>query len=357
MSGAVLALVLVLTSVGMLTTMRTMVRTQFDEVQRQDATVTVTAQAASSHTADRLGALDGVTAVEPSMQAPVTVAAADAVGGDAHGDSYGTSLTGYRPDTDMHGFPGRDGRPRGLPAEGVLAGSALADRLHVTAGNRLTITTAGGKAHRVALAGFVEEPMGTSLYGSLDTVRAATGAPADSLLLRFTDDADRDRLRTQISGLGGVVAYTDSQALRAQVDGYLGLFWIFTGMMLILGGILAFAVIYVTMTVNIAERTGELATLRASGVPLRRVAGALAAENLTATVLAVPVGLAVGTVVAWAFMRSFSSDLFTMRLDLGWPTLLLAAVGVVGAAAVSQLPAVRAVRRLDIARVVRERAQ
>jgi putative ABC transport system permease protein len=50
--------------------------------------------------------------------------------------------------------------------------------------------------------------------------------------------------------------------------------------MIVLGGILAFTVVYVTMTVNVVERTTELATLRTAGVPLRRVAGALATESL-----------------------------------------------------------------------------
>ncbi|WP_406102923.1 FtsX-like permease family protein [Streptomyces sp. NBC_01003] len=355
MSGAGLALVLVLTSVGMLTSMRTMVHTQFDTVERQDATVTVAAEGSSAAgVEDRLFGLAGVTAVEPSTAVPVTVAST----GDAtHPDSYSTSLTGYRPDTDMHGFLDSHGHTRELPGNGVLAGSALAEKLKVSVGDRLTVTVPGERPRQATLAGFVEEPMGTALYGTFDTVRTATGTEPNSYLLRFADGTDRDRLRTEVSDLDGVVAYTDAQALRDQVDGYLSLFWIFIGVMLVLGETLAFAVIYVTMTVNIAERTGELATLRAAGVPLRRVAGALAAENLTATLLAVPAGLAAGAAVAWAFLRSFSSDLFTIRLDLGWPALLLAAASVVAAAAVSQLPALRAVRRLDIARVVRERGQ
>ena len=65
---------------------------------------------------------------------------------------------------------------------------------------------------------------------------------------------------------------------------------------------------------------------------------------------------ALGWVAADRFMALYSSDLFTLPLHLPWWALALAALGVVLAAALSQLPAVRAVRRLDVARVVRERA-
>ena len=116
-------------------------------------------------------------------------------------------------------------------------------------------------------------------------------------------------------------------------------------------------VIYVTMTVNLSERSSELATLRAAGVSTPRLTAALALENLAATVAAIPIGLAAGAAAAWIFLRSFNSDLFSMHLSLGWVTLLLAALAMLAAAALSQLPAARMVRNVDIARVVRERAQ
>ena len=110
------------------------------------------------------------------------------------------------------------------------------------------------------------------------------------------------------------------------------------------------------MTVNVAERTAELATLRAAGAPTRRLTAALALENLTATALAVPIGLAVGLGVGWVFLRSFNNDLFHLHLSIGPAALTLAVMAVMAAAVVSQLPAARLINRIDVARVVRERA-
>jgi putative ABC transport system permease protein len=55
-------------------------------------------------------------------------------------------------------------------------------------------------------------------------------------------------------------------------------------------------------------------------------------------------------------MASFSSDLFNFDLHVRPTTFLFTAVGVLLAALMSQLPILAAVRRIDIARVVRERA-
>ena len=66
-------------------------------------------------------------------------------------------------------------------------------------------------------------------------------------------------------------------------------------------------------------------------------------------------GLVVGYLGAAAFMASFSSDLFNFDLDVRPSTFVLTAAGVLLAALLSQLPILSAVRRIDIARVVRER--
>jgi putative ABC transport system permease protein len=346
--GSVLALVLVLASLGMITTMAHALHLQYDDVERQDATVTV-APGASAAVRTDLQALPQVTAVEQSQVGPVTVTRGTA--------SYSTALQGFRTDTVMHGFRGTDGGSMALPRSGILAGSALADHLHVGVGDTVTLTAPGGTPTRERIAGFVDEPLGTNLYTAPSTARRILGqAGSQTLLARFAPVANRTALRRTITRMNGVVAYADAHALLQSMNRYLGLFWAFVGIMVALGAALALAIIYVSMAVTVVERTNELATLRAAGVPLRRVAATLATENLLATLIGIPAGLLLGWVAADQFMGLYSNDLFTLPLSLPWWTLLLAAAGVLAAAALSQLPAVRAVRRLDIARVVRERA-
>src|SRR5262249_5611646 len=273
------------------------------------------------------------------------------------GHIYPTSLTGLEPATVMHGFRTPDRTARTLPADGVLAGAALADKLGVRVGDVMTVIPAAGPAHEVRLAGLLDEPLGAGRHVTNATARSITNAGPDGYLLRFNHDVDRHRMRAAATNLTGVVAYSDTQAVENQIDRYLVIFWVFAGAMLVLGALLAFTVIYVTMTVNLAERTGELATLRAAGAPIRRLTAAVAIENVAATLLAVPFGLATGVGAGWRFLRSFNNDLFNLHLSVGVGALLLAAVAVIAAAAVSQLPAARLIRRIDVARVVRERAQ
>jgi len=347
MVGGVLALVLILASTSMLTSVRAMVDTEFDQVQRQDATVLV---APGANDVDaQLQSLPRVAVVEPAAIARVTVV--------VNGHPYPTSLTGLEPATVMHGFRNPDGASRSLPAGGVLAGAALANKLGVRVGDDLTVVPSTGPARSIHLAGLVDEPLGTALYSTNATARSITNAESNGYLLRFGNGADRDRVRATASGFSGVVAYTDNRAVENQLRSYLVIFWVFAGATLVLGALLAFTVIYVTMTINLAERTGELATLRATGAPIRRLTATVAIENIAVTLLAVPIGLAAGVGAGWLFLRSFNNDLFSLHLSVGASALTLAAIAVTAAAAGSQLPAARLIKRIDVAKVVRERSQ
>lgn len=346
MVGGVLALVLILAPGSMLTSVRAMVDIEFGWVQRQDATVLVAPGA--NDVGAQLQSLPGVAIVESATTARITVA--------ANGHTYPTSITGLEPATVMHGFRTPDGTARTLPANGVLAGAALADKLGVRVGDDVTVVPAGGIAREVRLVGLVDEPLGTAVYATNEVVQSITNAGSNGYLLRFDHDSDRDRLRADATGITGVVAYTDTRAVENQLHRFLVIFWAFAGTTLVLGALLAFTVIYVTMAVNLAERTGELATLRAAGAPIRRLTATVAIENLAATLLAVPIGLAAGVVAGWLFLRSFNNDLFNLHLSVGTTAMVLATVAVTAAAVISQLPAARLIKRLDVATVVRDRS-
>jgi putative ABC transport system permease protein len=347
MVGGVLALVLILASAGMLTSVRAMLNVQFNSVQRQDATVLTAPN--SNDVGAQLLSLPGVAIVEPATIARVTIV--------TNGHTYPTSLTGLEPATVMHEFRAPDGGARTLPPDGVLAGAALANKLSVRVGEDMTVMPAAGPARQVRLAGLVDEPLGTALYATTTVAQSITNAGPDGYLLRFDNGVDRNRVRAAATGLAGVVAYTDAHAVKNQIESYLVIFWVFAGAMLVMGALLAFTVIYVIMTVNLAERTGELATLRAAGVPIRRLTAAVAVENIAAISLAVPIGLVAGIGAGWMFLRSYNNDLFNLHLSVGPAVLILATVAVIVTAAVSQFPAARLIERIDVAKVVRERAQ
>ncbi|HET6495836.1 MAG TPA: ABC transporter permease, partial [Thermoleophilia bacterium] len=211
----------------------------------------------------------------------------------------------------------------------------------------------------VRVAGFVDEPLGTFAYMSLPALRAASGSgndPVNAAMVVFAPGADASVVREELNALPQVAAVIDSRALYATAQSYMGLFYAFVGLMVVLGAVMALALIYTTMSSNISERLTEMASLRAAGMGRRDLAILISGENMLLTCLGIVPGLIVGYYAARAFMASFSSDLFTFDLVLRPWTPVVVALALIVAALLSQWPVLRAVERIDIAKVVRERS-
>ena len=163
-------------------------------------------------------------------------------------------------------------------------------------------------------------------------------------------------MRRTLEDLDGVAAVVLTRALEAAVDEYMGLFYALVGIMLVLGAALAFVLVFNTMTVNLAERTVEVATMKAEGVSAGRLAKLITVENLMVMVGATVPGLIIAYYVAVVFMASFDSDLFTFTLHIRPLTFLWTALAIIVVGLASQRPGFRTLRALDVARVVRERS-
>ncbi len=346
--GVILSLILILASWSMLDTMNGLLEVQFEQVQRQDARVDFAGPQDPS-VLDRLRDVRGVAEAEPVMAAPVALRGPDG--------SYGSVLQALPRDTDLHGFILTDGSETTLPDMGVLVGVGARSIIGVEAGGTATLALPDlGVSVPVTVRGYLNEPLGTFVYTSLDRVRQLAGSavPITSALLRFDDGADRDRVRRSIQELEVVASYEDARSLVALFEEFTGLFYGFIGVMLGLGALMAFAIMFTTMSVNIGERSREVATLRASGARLGQISRLISSENLIMTLLGIAPGLVAGVIGGRLLMDSYSSDLFRLDLIVRPWTLVIASVAIVAVAFVSQWPSLRAVRRLDIASVVRE---
>jgi putative ABC transport system permease protein len=342
--GVILSLTLILTSWGMVDTVEILLDRQFEVIQLQDAQIYFDPTAEG--TLEALEDTEGIERAEPVAQTSILV--------EANGEQYATELIAFDPDTEMHDF-GTAG-PLGA---GLVVGRSLAGILGIDIGDDVRLIAGGGAGSLVLpIDGFVDEPLGTFVYGDRADVRTLTDTSLTrSAMVTFADDVERNAMRRTLTDLPGVLAYADSQALYDTAQSLLSLFYAFVGVMLAFGALMAFALIFNTATVNAAERSAELAAMKVNGVSSGQIARLMAAENLLLTIVSILPGLAIGYGVSAVFMDTFSSDLFDFGLQMRGRTLLLSALAIVVVSAVAQWPTKRAIDSLDVARVVRERSQ
>ncbi|MEE9178127.1 MAG: FtsX-like permease family protein, partial [Acidimicrobiia bacterium] len=173
---------------------------------------------------------------------------------------------------------------------------------------------------------------------------------------RYEPGASGSLAVSAIRDVEGVAAVTDTTELRALLEQFQAFFYVFIGMGLAFGGAMAFALIFNIISVNVAERVSEFASMRANGLTHRRVAAMITGETFLLTAIGIVPGLVAGYWAAVAFMNSFSSDQFPIVAEVRPWTFFLTALGLMAVAGISLIPAVRAVKRINVGEVVRERA-
>lgn len=348
-AGVVLSLMLVLVSWGLIDTVNWLLDRQFVQIEREDATVHFAGTAATNDVRS-LTAIEGVAEAEPVLTVPVSVA-----GRDAH---YDTALTVLSDETVMHRFVTPDGEWIPLPANGLVLGKSTRDLLGIEPGDEVTLSVTGLGDMEVPVVAFVDEPLGTMAYLARSQAESLTGVPlpATSAMVTYDPGTDATTLRSAITEIPNVAAFEDTKALYSTMQDYMVLFYAFVGLMLLFGGAMAFALIFSSMSVNIAERTREVATLLAVGTDRRTISRYITAENLIVAILGIPLGLIVGYLAAWEAMGSFSSDLFSFDLSIRPMTFVWAACAILLVGLISQWPGLRAIRRISIAEVVKERS-
>ena len=350
-AGVSLALILVLVSWGMIDTMQNVVTVQFTQVATNNGQAQYQQPIGRSQL-DQLESVAGVSDAESVINRAVSI------GYD--GTVYATAFTAFDADTVMHGFIDEDGDPVPLTDDGVLIDQGITAQIpDLAPGDRVDLTFPGLGDTKVTatVTDFSYQPLGTFVYGTKTWAEQNIAeAPATTALLTTDADADPDQVRRDVAALPGVVAYAETSALQDTYNQFAGLFYVFVGAMLALGAAMAFAIIFTTMSVNIVERQRELATLRAAGVRHRTLAGLVGGENTIVAALGVVPGLILGVASAQVMLQTYSNDQFILDLSIKPLTLVLSAAAIMGVAIASQIPGLRALRRMNVAEVVRERA-
>jgi len=117
--------------------------------------------------------------------------------------------------------------------------------------------------------------------------------------------------------------------------------------------VIAFGVVYNTARVSLSERSRELASLRVLGFTRAEISTILLGELGVVTLVAVPLGLALGYVCAGLLIAAFNTELYRFPLVVSAATYAYAALAVLAATVVSALVVRRKLDHLDLVAVLK----
>ncbi len=325
-----------------------MVEVQYGMSQREDLMANFT-EPTSLRSLYSLRGLQGVDHVEGFRQVPAKL--------QFEHRFYRTVVQGIHPDGKLKRLLDTDLKAIDLPHQGVILTDYLAELLHIKPGDMLTIEVLEGNRTtvEVPLVGTAKEYLGVNAYMQREALNRllSEGNAISGALLKVDEQYRRDVYADlkDMPRIAGVVEHTS--AIQAFYDTLAETVLFFTFITTLLGGSIAFGMVYNSMRIALSERNRELASLRVLGFERGEVAYILLGELALLTLVAIPLGMLIGYGLCAYLAFQFNTDLYRIPLVLGMNVYAFAALVVIVSSMISAMMIWRNLANLDMVAVLK----
>jgi putative ABC transport system permease protein len=341
--GAIaLAAVLLVVGLSSFDSMDFIMDYQFEKTDRWDVAATFWSPQ-DDETLVEINGLEGVRRAERVYMTPAELRV----------DSKRTDveLLAVQEDTRLHGFDLGGGKTAGeaLGGGGIILTTGVADQLDVGVGDSVDIITETGTAS-LAVSGVSREFTGGLGYVSLAT-KDGLGLPGgfNAVWLETISRSDSEDVQAVLYQMAGTQGVQIKEEIRDDWREMMSLYNVMAGVIVSFCMVMAGAIVFNTMTVNVLERERETATMRTLGAGRASVGLMLVAEGLIFSLLAILPGLALGTIAASYLIDTWSSEFFTMWFHMRTTTYVMIAAAIIVAALVSTIPSIWHSNRMNLA--------
>ncbi|HWA70739.1 MAG TPA: ABC transporter permease [Polyangiaceae bacterium] len=349
-AGMSLAIAIVVLGSSSADGIRRMEDVQFQVAQREDLTVTLSQKRAGG-TFRAFASLPGVRRIEPSRVVRGRVG--------AFGAFQDVMVVGLPAGGTLRRAAGNHYEIAQPVPDAALITKWLAEKFDLRRGDPLTIEVREGGRRNVTtrIAGFVDEPLGESIYMELEGLDRLLAEPRTYSVLNLLIDPQRERelyaLLKRTPEAAAVHARRDVLAnFRTMTEKTLTFI---RQIEILFSVIIAFGVVYNVARIALAERGRELATLRVLGFKRAEIWTVLVGEIALLAVPAIPLGLGIGYVLSSAVASAMSSERMHLPLIVETSTYASAIVVFLGAAVASALLVRPQLDALDLVSVLKAR--
>jgi putative ABC transport system permease protein len=327
------------------------VEVQYGYAQRDDYTISFV-EPSSAAALSEIRSVPGVQYAEPFRMVPVKLRREHRVYDAAiEGIPHGSYLRRVI-DTDLEVIP--------IPREGLVLTERLAEILNVRPGQIVSVEILEGRRRMVDVhvAALAQQYIGVGAYMDMEALNRLIGGGQSISGAFILVDAAHDesvmmdalRERPRVSSI-----ISQDRVIDAFMDTSAEVMLIYTFILSLFAGVIAFGVVYNSARIALSERDRELASLRVLGFTRGEIAYILLGELAVLTLIAIPVGLVLGALASSAVSASLATDLYTIPLVLSRRTFALAAVVVLVSSIISAILIRRKLNRLDLIGVLKTR--
>jgi len=329
----------------------------FNDVQRYDALV-MFIPAQSQDVAFHVKQWPGVLQVEQGLQVPVELI--------KEGKSVSTMLIARPRGGKLYQVLDPPGVPTRYRGDDLRVGPNIRRKLDLETGDMVLVRYSQSnddvKCERwLRIGPPMHQPVTSLIYLPLTVAERQFGSalnlptrPVTGVSL-LADPAYLSGLKRRLYELPGATAVELTRETRSDIESMLEFFNLFIYIMLLFGMGMAFAIIFNTLSVNILERTRELAAMRTLGLSRRQIAVMTTVENVLMGLLGLALGIPCGLVLCHYMVGIFESETMSLEIVITTKSYTQLVVGIMLVVLISQIPALRYINNLDLAKATKER--
>ena len=344
--GIALSVAMVTAVMGMLDTMNNAFDVQFNEIQKHDLKAVFT-HGIDYRKMEVFESWQQVRRAEPIAEIPVKL-----VNGEHAEQSVITAVmedaTLLKPEHVTGAQP--------LSADGIYLTETLARDLGLDVGDTVMVESERHDQDFI-VAGLVRFPMGESAYMRLSQVATLMrGFHATSALIELEDPNYTEEVTRMLEMRAYVLSVERSAAVREGFEELMALTNQFIGIMTVFGMSLAAFAVFNTVTLNVTERSRELATMRTLGFSKRQVNTLITIESLVTGVVGMALGFVLGYAIEAYLVGQMSTLDWNMDIIIKPSTFVIVGVITLAVLLVSQVPGLRALHKRNLADATKELA-
>ena len=327
-----------------------LIRVQWEQAQQQDVTLSLIEPGSGSTLSD-MRHLPGVVTAEAFRSVPARVRFGHR--------TRRLGVTGVPRDATLNRLLDENGSPLALPPDGLLVSAKLAEILGAKPGDRLILEIQEGRRPtcEATIQGLVTDYAGLAAYMDVEALRklmregpTVSGAYLTVDQSRWAEflHAVKESPRIAALGIKSAVRASFRKSTADMIGLVQGLYFSFSI-------VVAFGVVYNSARIALSERTRDLATLRVIGFTHREVSAVLIGELALLTLIALPIGLVIGSLLAAGIVSTASTESVRLPLALTARTYATAVLIVLASAGFSFAVVSRRIHRLDLLGVLKAR--
>ena len=323
---------------------------QWSLAQRQDVTLSLIEPGSASALTD-MRHLPGVMSAEPFRVVPARLRFGH--------QSRRLGVTGLPRDALLNRILDAKTTPVELPPDGVLISAKLAEILQAKPGDTITLEVQEGRrpTRQAVIHGLITDYAGLAAYMEIGALHrlmregeTVSGAHLAVDRRYWPEFLEKVKEAPRIASLGITSAVRES--FRKSTGEMIGAI---QGMYFGFAIIVSFGVVYNSARIALSERSRDLATLRVIGFTHREVAAVMIGELAMLTLVALPVGLVIGSFLAAGIVSTASTETVRLPLVLSYRSYATAVLIVVLSASFSFAIVSRRIRDLDLLGVLKAR--